>query len=430
MKSIAKLLPVLKNKIFISGISVLALMVVAYIIVLEITKAEVRFTHNDQTQTLITREKTVEEFLAELDVEVSGHDMLSHDLDEEIETGMHLTYKEAKPITLTIDDDENRHYTTEDTVQAFFEEIDLDVGEHDDLSVAIDTPIEEGLEIVLNQAVEVTINDWEDEETIWTTEKTVAELLEAEEIELNKLDRIEPKVDEQVEADMTVNITRVEEVTDVVEETIDFSTVRRNDDSIEKGKEEVLASGSDGLIEKQYRVTLENGEEVDRELISEEVKRESEQRVVAVGTKEIKQLVARGGDTSSQSTPTNSSSSSSSSSNSKSSSNSNSSSSSNSSSNSKSLTMTATAYNWDCSSCDGRGLTSTGYDLKANPDGVIAVDPSVIPLGTKVYIEGYGYAVARDTGGAIKGNKIDLHMPTVEKARQFGRKTVKVEIIN
>src|SRR5699024_10057659 len=128
-----------------------------------------------------------------------------------------------------------------------------------------------------------------------------------------------------------------------------------------------------------------NGEEVDRELISEEVKRESEQRVVAVGTKEIKQLVARGGDTSSQSTPTNSSSNSSSSSSSSSSSNSSSSSSSssNSSSNSKSLTMTATAYNWDCSSCDGRGLTSTGYDLKANPDGVIAVDPSVIPLGTK-----------------------------------------------
>jgi len=95
----------------------------------------------------------------------------------------------------------------------------------------------------------------------------------------------------------------------------------------------------------------------------------------------------------------------------------------------KTITMEATAYNWDCATCDGRGLTATGYNLKANPDGVIAVDPRVIPLGTKVYVEGYGYAVARDTGGAIKGNRIDVHMRSISAARQFGRKTVKVTII-
>ncbi len=91
--------------------------------------------------------------------------------------------------------------------------------------------------------------------------------------------------------------------------------------------------------------------------------------------------------------------------------------------------MHATAYNWDCPSCDGRGLTSTGYDLKANPNGVVAVDPSVIPLGTKVWVEGYGYAVARDTGGSIKGNRIDVHMPTQKQAMSFGSKRVKVKIL-
>lgn len=414
MKSISKLLPVLKNKIFFSFISLSALIIVSYITVLEITKTEVEFTHNDETETMITRENTVGEFLTELSIEVSNHDKLSHNLDEEIESGMQVSYQEAKPLTLTVDEDEQTHYTTEDTVEAFFEEINLALGEYDDLNVELDTAIEENLAIIIDQAVEVTIKDATEKETLWTTEKTIADLLKAESIELNELDRLEPDVDEDITEDMTVSITRVEEVTDVVEEKVDFSTVRRNDSSLEEGKEQVIESGTDGVVEKQYRVTFENGEEVARELVSEDMKKESEQRVVAVGTKAIEQLVSRGGSSNTQTT----------------SSSSDSNSNNNSDSNSKTLTMEATAYNWDCQSCDGRGKTATGHDLKANPEGVIAVDPSVIPLGTRVYIEGYGYAVARDTGGAIKGNKIDLHMSTPEKAQQFGRKTVEVQIIN
>ena len=61
---------------------------------------------------------------------------------------------------------------------------------------------------------------------------------------------------------------------------------------------------------------------------------------------------------------------------------------------------------------------------------VIAVDPSVIKLGTKVYVEGYGYAIAGDTGGAIKGNKIDVFFPTKEEAYKWGRKKVTIKILN
>jgi 3D (Asp-Asp-Asp) domain-containing protein len=59
---------------------------------------------------------------------------------------------------------------------------------------------------------------------------------------------------------------------------------------------------------------------------------------------------------------------------------------------------------------------------------LIAVDPSVIPLGTRVWVEGYGEAIAADTGGAIKGHKIDLLMSNDAAARQWGRKTVKIII--
>lgn len=96
----------------------------------------------------------------------------------------------------------------------------------------------------------------------------------------------------------------------------------------------------------------------------------------------------------------------------------------------KVLTMTATAYVALCDSgCTG--ITATGINLIENPHKkVIAVDPSVIPLGTKVYVEGYGEAIAGDTGGSIKGNKIDVHLPTYEAAKQWGIRTVKVTILD
>ena len=91
--------------------------------------------------------------------------------------------------------------------------------------------------------------------------------------------------------------------------------------------------------------------------------------------------------------------------------------------------VTATAYTAHCNGCSG--ITRTGINLRANPNlKVIAVDPSVIPLGSKVWVEGYGYAVAGDTGGAIKGKKIDLHVPTKSDAYKFGRRQVKIKIID
>ncbi|KAB2334497.1 LysM peptidoglycan-binding domain-containing protein [Cytobacillus depressus] len=95
----------------------------------------------------------------------------------------------------------------------------------------------------------------------------------------------------------------------------------------------------------------------------------------------------------------------------------------------KSLSVTATAYTAYCEGCSG--ITKTGVDLRANPDQkVIAVDPEVIPLGSKVFVEGYGYATAEDIGSAIKGNKIDLFIPTTEAALQWGRQQVNVTIVN
>lgn len=94
----------------------------------------------------------------------------------------------------------------------------------------------------------------------------------------------------------------------------------------------------------------------------------------------------------------------------------------------KTMTVEATAYTAYCNGCSG--VTYTGIDLRANPNQkVIAVDPNVIPLGSKVYVEGYGEAVAGDIGGAIKGNRIDVFIPSKSDAYKWGRRTVEITIL-
>ncbi len=91
------------------------------------------------------------------------------------------------------------------------------------------------------------------------------------------------------------------------------------------------------------------------------------------------------------------------------------------------MQVEATAYTSNCNGCSG--ITYTGIDLKANPNAkVVAVDPSIIPLGSKVYVEGYGEAIAGDTGGAIKGNKIDVFIDSKEDVKEFGRKNIDIYV--
>lgn len=90
----------------------------------------------------------------------------------------------------------------------------------------------------------------------------------------------------------------------------------------------------------------------------------------------------------------------------------------------KTLTMESTAYY-------GHGTTALGLKPVRNPNGLstIAVDPNVIPLGTKVYVSGYGLAIAADTGGAIKGNIIDVFLNSYEECYSWGRRQVTVQIL-
>lgn len=94
---------------------------------------------------------------------------------------------------------------------------------------------------------------------------------------------------------------------------------------------------------------------------------------------------------------------------------------------SRTMYVTSTAYTAYCAGCSGR--TATGINLRKYPNKkVIAVDPLVIPLGSKVHVQGYGTAIAGDTGGAIRGKRIDVFQKSKKAAINWGRRTVKVTV--
>lgn len=87
------------------------------------------------------------------------------------------------------------------------------------------------------------------------------------------------------------------------------------------------------------------------------------------------------------------------------------------------LEVTVTAYSPEDPGVDDTTYTGLPVDI-----GVVAVDPSVIPLGSVVYVPGYGYAVALDRGGAIKGHRVDVYFPTREAATAWGVKKLKIRV--
>jgi len=161
-------------------------------------------------------------------------------------------------------------------------------------------------------------------------------------------------------------------------EPIPYSTLRKATTQLRSGASRTVRNGANGEKEVVFKVTTRpDGVEIHREKVSERIIKKPVDEIVQEGQRAT--LPSRGYF-----------------------------------SGRRMLTMIPTTYDpYHCGG-DGRGLTALG--LKARY-GVVAVDPRFIPLGTKLYVEGYGYAIAADTGGAIKGNRIDLCVDSKHQAR-------------
>lgn len=399
-----------RKKLGLAVASFLVFAATLIILIQEGTKKTVAVTLDGEKIMVKTHAETIGDMLNELEVDVKDTDYLSHAPETVLKNEQTLVWEPAKHVSLTLGEDSKTVWTTAETVNQLLNEQEIKLNKHDEINISPDKKILSNMSIEIEKAFPVVLKNGKEKEKVWSTSTTVADLLRQQEIELGKWDRVEPGLDKMVSAGQAVHVIRVEKVTDVVEEPIDYKTVTKKDSNLAAGTEKVIEEGRQGLVKKEYEITKENGIEVKRKLISKEKVEDGKDRVVAVGTKVIAaQKPAKAGGTANP--------------------NSNSPQTAQAKQGGKEITMNATAYTADCNGCSG--ITATGINLKSNPNAkVVAVDPSVIPLGSKVWVEGYGYAVAGDTGGAIKGNRIDLHVQSKGQANNFGRKQVKVRIID
>jgi uncharacterized protein YabE (DUF348 family) len=361
------------------------------------TKEQVTIITDEGKIQISTHASTVKEVLKQEDITLSEYDKLSPSLDTEVVDGLTINWEQAEEVTISVDGEEQTFWTTEDRVENILDEADIEIAEYDKLSVELDSQLDAENKIDVQKAFQLVLVDGKEKRQVWSTSTTVANFLEEQGITLSELDRVNYGLDSKLTPKSKVRVVRVEKVTDVVEESIAFSTEKKTDSSILKGQEKVITAGKEGKVTRKYEIVKENGKVVTKTLLEEKVVEEPTTKVVSVGTKVVTASVSRG---TTSSEPTSG----------------------------KEFYVEATAYTPYCSGCSG--VTATGLNIRSNTGiKVIAVDPSVIPLGSKVWVEGYGYAIAADTGGAIKGNRIDILLHSESAASQWGRRTVRIKVL-
>lgn len=312
--------------------------------------------------------------------------------------GLHNT------IVIAHDGQEIQTSTLASTVEDVLREQNIEIGKGDKIIPELNEKLEDGTQIVIHRAFEIELVDGENTETLLTAENNVRNLLDTLNIKLEENDKIEPQLEQEISQGDRITITRITRDTLVETQDLPFQTVFKNNGTLEKGKTKRVQEGKLGLKEIKQEVVYENGIEVQRDTLEENIVEEPVNEIVERGTAGMLMATSRGDARYSQV-----------------------------------VTMTATAYHAGYASTGKRpgdkyyGITATG--TKVGP-GVVAVDPNTIPLGSKLFVEGingsanYGFCSAEDTGGAIKGNKIDLYFETPEQVKSFGRRTVKVYILN
>ncbi|MEW9111019.1 ubiquitin-like domain-containing protein [Cytobacillus gottheilii] len=387
-----------KKKLAIISASFIVFAAAFGFVIFEMTKKSVVLTLDGREEIIKTHADTINEIFDDMDITLRSEDYVFPSVNTKVENDLEVIWNPANEIELVNGSETKSVWSAAETVGEFLKEQNIEITEHDQVEPKQEEKITGNTAIQIEKAFSLTLANGGEEKKVWSTSTTVADFLSQQGIELKELDRVEPNLEETVKADDTIKVIRVEKVTDVVEEPINFAVVTKKDDSLNRGSEKVVTQGQEGLVSKQFEIIKENGKEISRKLISEKTLKEKQDKVVAVGTKvaAATKVVSRG-----SSAPAGG----------------------------KEMYVSSTAYTAGCNGCSG--YTATGINLKANPNvKVIAVDPSVIPLGTKVYVEGYGYAVAADTGSAVKGNKIDVFFANKSDAYRWGRKSVKIKILN
>lgn len=247
----------------------------------------------------------------------------------------------------------------------------------------------------LNKEVTLIVNG--EEKQISTFKYDVQDLLVAECVKYDNNDIVTKNLDEKLNDGMEIEVINVTEEVIKESKSVPFEVNVVEDKDLLKGQTKVEEEGKAGENQLVYKITYHNGKQVEKIFVEEVVSEKPINKIVKKGTKveEVKVASSRGESSRKIS--------------------------SNSNSKGKHMSVLATAYTGD-------SITSTGKRPKW---GTIAVDPTVIPYGTKVYIPQFNKTfIAEDCGGAIKGNKIDIFMNDESSVYNWGRKTIDIYIVN
>jgi len=226
-----------------------------------------------------------------------------------------------------------------------------------------------------------------------TTGKTVGEALAGLGIAVTRDDRVTPPLDSAVQAGTPVVITRIRTEQEQVTSPIPFRSILRMSHDVAPGRIASGKAGRPGVLTRTFLVTYVNDKPAARKLVSSDVTQQpvDQETLAGIRTRMARALPSRAGTYRRL----------------------------------RCMDMVATGY----SPYEGSGSGRCANGMRAGY-GIVAVDPRLIHLGTRLYIEGYGYAIAGDTGGAIKGHRVDLGHTTYREAYAVGRRRVKVWILS
>ncbi len=296
-----------------------------------------------------------------------------------------LAFALQKPVTIEVDGNVVKSRVLfSGTVGDVLDQNQIVLEGNDLVEPSRDTAVKKNMQIIVTRAFSVKVTADGVTQEIYTTPVTVKEAVALAGFTLGEKDIVKTLPEAMVAPDQEIEVIRVTQQTITQDEEMPYQVEKTTDATLEKGLTRTLKSGKNGLARNTLLVTYYNGQEAKRDIIKIETLVQPVNKVVAMGSITS---VSRGGEHLDFT---------------------------------EARFMQATAYTYS-------GFhTATGYNPAV---GMVAVDPTVIPLGSKMYIEGYGYAWAADTGGAVKGDTIDVFLEEHSQCVNWGRKTVKVYIL-
>lgn len=296
-----------------------------------------------------------------------------------------------KTVKIVIDGNEKTLVTYKRTVKDVLDSQGIELMPKDKIQPTLNDRVSENDMISIKKAVSVELAVGDKKININTAEDTIEDMLEVEKDELKNqgiefnegMDEISPALNTTIESDLKISLVKVEVKKEKETQDINYDVVVEEDSNLDSGLEEIKQDGITGEKEVVYEVVYKNGKQVSKSVKSTKVTKEPVNKIVAQGTK--KTIASRNGQL---------------------------------------LNYKSVIY-CESTAYTGGGITATGSVPVRNPNGIstIAVDPRVIPLGSLVYVEGYGQAIAADTGGAINGNIVDVYVNSTDEAiNGWGRK--------